>query len=79
MNKDFENSGHSFTEGGFFESEKIDYEECIGCSQKFDYELMKQDNADENYCQECYDVMMPIMKAEYDEMVKNGEIDETNY
>lgn len=56
----------------------IDLEECIGCSEKFDYEIMEKDNSDENYCPDCAKEMFPIMKAEYDEMVKNGEIDEEN-
>jgi len=52
-----------------------DLEECIGCSEKFYFESMKQDYAGENYCPECASEMFPVMKAEYDEMVKNGEIE----
>src|SRR5690606_5689009 len=33
----------------------IHIEECIGCSGKFDYEIMEQDSASENYCPECWD------------------------
>ncbi len=55
-----------------------DIEECIGCSEKFDFQIMQQDNAGENYCPECASEMFPIMKAEYDEMIKSGEIDPTD-
>ena len=51
-------------------------EECIWCSGKFDYETMVQDNSGENYCPECWKEALPIMKAEYDEMVRNGEIED---
>ncbi|WDF45271.1 ASCH domain-containing protein [Chryseobacterium sp. KACC 21268] len=54
----------------------IDIAECIGCSEKFDYETMQQDNAGEDYCPECTAEMFPVMKAEYEEMVRNGEIEE---
>lgn len=54
----------------------IDIVECIGCSQKFDYETMQQDSAGENYCSECASEMFPVMRAEYQEMLRNGEIEE---
>lgn len=54
----------------------IELEECIGCSEKFNYEIMEQDNSNENYCPECAKEMFPVMKAEYEEMVRNGEIEE---
>lgn len=49
--------------------------ECIGCSGKFNHEEMSQDDADENYCPECWSHFKPILKAEYDELKANGEID----
>lgn len=49
--------------------------ECIGCSGKFNHEEMSQDDADENYCPECWAHFKPILKAEYDELKANGEID----
>ena len=52
-----------------------DLEECIGCTKKWDVEEMMQDDAGENYCQDCWEEMSPIMKAEYEQMVKNGEIE----
>lgn len=54
----------------------IDISECIGCSGKFDYETMQQDDGGEDYCPVCASEMFPVMKAEYDEMVRNGEIEE---
>lgn len=57
------------------ETEKLELEECIGCSENFEYDEMIQDNAGENYCKDCASEMFPIMKAEYEEMVRNGEID----
>lgn len=51
-------------------------EECIWCSGKFDFVTMCQDNSGENFCTECWKEALPIMKAEYDEMVRNGEIEE---
>lgn len=55
--------------------EVIFLETCIGCDEKFDFETMSQDDAGEKYCDECYQVLAPIMKAEYDELKANGEID----
>lgn len=51
----------------------IDIIECIGCSQKFDYELMNEDSVGEKYCSECEKILFPIMKMEYDLAVQNGE------
>lgn len=59
----------------FWEPDTI-IEECIWCSGKFDFVTMCQDNSSENYCPECWKEALPIMKAEYDEMVRNGEIEE---
>ncbi len=53
----------------------IDIVECIGCSGKFDYEIMQQDDAGEDYCPECAAEMFPVMRAEYQELLRKGEID----
>ncbi|TDE53772.1 ASCH domain-containing protein [Flavobacterium sp. GT3P67] len=45
-----------------------DIMECIGCSQKFDSEFMEEDDANEKYCQECWEVLSPIMKQEAKEI-----------
>ena len=49
--------------------------ECIGCEGYFRYEKMTQDNAGEDYCPECWKHFEPHLKAEYEELVKNGEIE----
>jgi hypothetical protein len=43
---------------------EIDIVECIGCSQKFDRETMEEDDANEKYCTECWEVLSPIMAQE---------------
>lgn len=53
----------------------IDLQECIWCSGRSNYEEMIQDNAGEDYCPECWKEAEPILKAEYDQLVKDGEID----
>lgn len=42
----------------------IDIVECIGCNGKFNYEEMKQDESEENFCTECWEEMSPIMIKE---------------
>lgn len=54
----------------FWESE-IDIMECIGCSGKFDREEMEEDNANEKYCKECWQVLSPIMAQEAKENREN--------
>lgn len=53
----------------------IDLQQCIWCSGRSNYEEMIQDNAGEDYCPEYWKEAEPILKAEYDMLVKNGEID----
>ncbi|QDP86052.1 ASCH domain-containing protein [Chryseobacterium sp. SNU WT5] len=50
-------------------------EECIWCSGRSNFEEMIQDAGDNHYCPECWKEAEPILQAEYDEMIKNGEID----
>lgn len=54
--------------------DSLDLTECIYCEKKFDSENMVEDSADNDYCKECWKEASPLLKAEYDEMVKNGEI-----
>lgn len=42
----------------------IDIVECIGCKGKFNYEEMKQDESEENFCTECWEDMSLIMIQE---------------
>lgn len=56
--------------------EKVeDMDECIGCSYRFNYEVMSTDGI-ENYCPECWAHFEPIMEVEYQEMKVKGEIEE---
>lgn len=55
--------------------EKVDdMDECIGCSYRFDFEVMATDGV-ENYCPECWAHFKRILEAEYQEMKAKGEID----
>jgi hypothetical protein len=38
--------------------------ECIGCSQKFDSELMQEDDGGEKFCSECWEELSPVMIQE---------------
>lgn len=47
-----------------FWEQNIDIVQCIGCSQKSNYEEMKKDDSEENFCSECWEVLSPIMAKE---------------
>lgn len=53
----------------------LDREKCIGCSKRFDYKKIEQDDAGENYCPKCWVRFEPIFQAEYNELKAKGEID----
>jgi predicted transcriptional regulator len=57
----------------------IDINECIGCSGKFNLTEMLEDSAGELYCKECADLLFPIMRKEYEEMLERGEINPNDY
>lgn len=42
----------------------IEIVECIGCGQKFDYDTMKTDDAEEKYCIECWNELSPLFAKE---------------
>lgn len=48
---------------------------CIGCDKSFNEIEMEEDSAGELYCKECWEVLSPIMKAEYEELKAKGEIE----
>lgn len=48
---------------------------CIGCDEPFNIDEMEEDSAGERYCTECWKLLSPVMKAEYEEMKAKGEID----
>lgn len=56
--------------------EMLDLTECIGCSEKFPYEDMKQDDAGEKYCQPCWDDLSPIFQEEYRQMMEEQEAED---
>lgn len=55
--------------------DRQDMDTCIGCDQKFDFQVMTQDDAGENYCPECWKHFEPILQADYAEAVRDGSID----
>lgn len=54
--------------------EVIFLQECTSCNEKFDGETMSCDDDSNWFCDECYQELAPIMKAEYEELKANGEI-----
>lgn len=50
-------------------------EECTSCDKKFDIEDMESDSEGNRFCKECWKELEPVMKAEYEELKANGEID----
>lgn len=48
---------------------------CESCEKETDIETMSCDAADNWFCPECWEVLAPVMKTEYNELVKRGEID----
>lgn len=51
------------------------YIKCESCQKDTDMDTMNVDNDCNYFCPECWAVLAPVMKAEYDEMVRNGEIE----
>lgn len=48
---------------------------CESCGKPTNLETMKTD-ADSNwFCEPCFDELAPVMEADYQELVKKGEID----
>lgn len=47
---------------------------CESCRKETDLETMTSDDDSNWFCEKCWEELAPVMKAEYDEMVKNGEI-----
>lgn len=51
-------------------------QECTSCEKNFDIETMEEDSDSNYFCGECYKELAPVMKAEYDELVERGEIEQ---
>lgn len=52
------------------------YEACENCEKNFDMDTMTADADDNYFCPRCWEALAPVMKQEYDDMVKSGEIEE---
>lgn len=48
---------------------------CESCEKDTDIETMTSDDDSNWFCPECWKELAPGMKADYDELVKKGEID----
>lgn len=53
-----------------------DYETCENCENVFKSDDMHYDGEGCYFCEECFTALAPVWKAEHEEMVKNGEIEE---
>lgn len=49
--------------------------ECLGCGEEFDIEEMTEDAGGNMFCPQCWKELAPAMKAEYEELKANGEIE----
>lgn len=38
---------------------------CISCEKEFDIEIMREDGDSNYFCQECFDILKPVMDKEY--------------
>lgn len=50
-------------------------QKCESCGIDKDIENMHSDEGDCYFCQECYEVLEPVMKEEYEVLKAKGEID----
>ncbi|WP_428067367.1 hypothetical protein [Chryseobacterium gambrini] len=56
--------------------EGVDYIICESCTKQCtDIENMQCDSGSNWFCPECWEELAPVMKAEYEELKANGEID----
>lgn len=51
------------------------YQKCESCQKETDIEIMENDDDSNCFCPECWTEIGPTMKADYEELKKNGEID----
>jgi hypothetical protein len=49
-------------------------QKCESCEKETDIETMQADDDSNWFCTECWEVLSPIMKADFKELVKKGEI-----
>ena len=55
------------------EHELDNQQECIGCSNNFQYEEMLQDDGENYYCKPCYDELMPTIIEETKQAEKESD------
>lgn len=53
----------------------ISLQECESCGNSTDMETMTTDDDCNWFCETCWEELSPVMKAEYDALVKSGDIE----
>lgn len=53
--------------------------ECINCEEWFDIDIMELDDDNNRFCPECWKVLSPIMKQDYEEFLKEEKEYFENY
>lgn len=51
------------------------YQKCESCQKEADIDIMKNDDDSNWFCPECWKELAPTMKADYEELKRNGEIE----
>lgn len=49
---------------------------CESCGEQFDITEMHTDSDSNWFCSECWNVLAPVMRAEYEESIKNEETED---
>jgi len=49
---------------------EICFEECESCNWPFDIEVMHTDNDDNYFCPDCWTELTPVMKEEFEELIR---------
>lgn len=51
------------------------YQKCESCQKEADIDTMESDDDSNWFCPECWKELSPTMKADYEELKRNGEIE----
>ncbi|AZA91168.1 Uncharacterised protein [Chryseobacterium nakagawai] len=51
------------------------FEKCESCEKETDIKSMFQDDDSNWFCPKCWNELEPVMKADFEELKRNGEID----
>lgn len=54
----------------------VDYQFCTSCLDRFDVETMSADDDQNWFCTDCWAELEPVIRQEYQELIKKGEVDE---